>query len=75
MPFGIWTKVGPTKHTIDSDDVQIPIRRGDFYGKGHAHLILELCAVITYHVEYVSNFDSSQCSISMQRIKRYGIIV
>jgi len=34
MPFGIWTPVGPRNHI--SHGVQIPMRRGNFQGEGHA---------------------------------------
>jgi len=48
MPFEIWTRGGPD----NLDGVQIPCEATTFRLEEHARLILELCAIIVYRVEY-----------------------
>jgi len=35
MPFGLWTRVGPSKHVLDGGPD--PHANGNFEGKGAAH--------------------------------------
>ena len=57
------------------DGVSDPHAKGQLLGERHASLILELCTVIVYRVEYRISTQVSIYSISMQPIQRYGITV
>ena len=69
MPFGILTRVGPRKHMLDG--VQIRMQRDNFWGKTCPSYLRTVCSNCL--LCRISNFDSSQYSVSMQPVKRSGL--
>jgi len=70
MPFGIWTQIGPRKHILDGSPD--PHAKGQLLWERTCPSYLRTVCSNRLSCR-ISNFDSSQYSMSMQPIKRYGI--
>ena len=72
MPFGVWTRVGPRMRILYGGPD--PHVKGQLLGERTCHSYLRTVRSNRLSCR-ISNFDSSQYSISMQSVKRYGITV